>query len=213
MRLVVAVVALVACRDAAAPADRRTPARPTSSPRICTTVAGADEATRKREVSVVDPRRDDVEPRSSSSRIARCTTSTSRAFDAQVPAMVAQLAPLGAVTARRHFAGDRKLDGRADPRCAGPCRSSSRAWSPSSRASRSIPCSSTTGRAGARSLGLDQIVLAARRGTRPRVRREARARRTAGTLHRGRLARRGCGAAAERRTFCTRVPAGDHALW
>lgn len=105
-RLVVAAV-LVACRDSAP-----TPRAPTGTAdelaAYLTTVAGADEATRKREVSswILDETtwsRDLVDPYRS------LYNEYVAGFDAQVPAMVAQLAPLGQVTARRHFAGDRRL--------------------------------------------------------------------------------------------------------
>ena len=101
------VVLLVACRDATP-----TPAAPTGTAdelaAYLTTVAGADEATRKREVSswILDETtwsRDIVEP------YRTLYNEYAAGFDAQVPAMVAALAPLGQVTARRHFAGDRKL--------------------------------------------------------------------------------------------------------
>ena len=105
--IVVAVVALVACRDAAPPP----PAHTGSADELASylgTVAGADEATRKREVSawILDETtwsRDIAEP------YRALYNEYVAGFDAQVPAMVAALAPLGAVTARRHFAGDRKL--------------------------------------------------------------------------------------------------------
>jgi hypothetical protein len=72
------------------------------------TVAGADTATRTREVSswIVDETtwsRDLVEP------YRALHAEYVRAFDAQIPAMVTRLAPLAAITARRHFAGDQRL--------------------------------------------------------------------------------------------------------
>ncbi len=72
------------------------------------TVAGADEATRAREVAswIVGETtwsRDIVEP------YTALHGEYVRAFDAQMPAMIARLAPLGEITARRHFAGDLRL--------------------------------------------------------------------------------------------------------
>jgi len=101
------VVLLVACRDAAP-----TPPVPTGTAdelaTYLTTVAGADEPTRKREVAswILDETtwsRDLVEP------YRALYNEYVAGFDAQMPAMVAALAPLGQVTARRHFAGDKKL--------------------------------------------------------------------------------------------------------
>ena len=104
--LVVALV-LVACRDAAPPPPAHTGSAAELAAYLAT-VAGADEATRKREVAswILDETtwsRDIVEP------YRALYNEYVAGFDAQVPAMVAELAPLGAVTARRHFAGDRKL--------------------------------------------------------------------------------------------------------
>lgn len=97
---------LIACHDEVAPP------RPTGNPdelaSYLSTVAGADEATRTREVSswIVDETtwsRDLVEP------YRALHAEYVAAFDAQVPAMVARLAAPGAVSARRHFAGDKRL--------------------------------------------------------------------------------------------------------
>lgn len=107
MKWLAVALVLVACRDSA-PA----PAVPTGTASelaaYLTTVAGADEATRKREVAswIVDETtwsRDLVDP------YRALYSEYVAGFDAQVPAMVAALAPLGQVTARRHFAGDRRL--------------------------------------------------------------------------------------------------------
>ncbi|MEO6771893.1 MAG: hypothetical protein ABI467_02595 [Kofleriaceae bacterium] len=101
----VALVAGVACHDAPPPAKTGTPDELAA---YLDTVAGADEATRKREVAswIVDETtwsRDIVAP------YRALYNEYVAGFDAQVPAMVAELAPLGAVTARRHYAGDRRL--------------------------------------------------------------------------------------------------------
>jgi len=72
------------------------------------TVAGANEATRQREVAtwLVDEatwRRVIVEP------YRELYSDYVRGFDAAAAPLVARLAPLGDVTARRHFAGDPRL--------------------------------------------------------------------------------------------------------
>jgi hypothetical protein len=98
------VLALVACHEPPAPAKAGTAEELVA---YLQTVAGADEATRKREVAtwIVDETtwsRDVVEP------YRALYPEYVAAFDSNVPALVAQLAPLGAITARRHFAGDRR---------------------------------------------------------------------------------------------------------
>jgi hypothetical protein len=108
VRLALVLACVLACRDDAAPP------RPTGTPdelaAYLTTIAGADEATRTREVSswIVDAAtwsRDIVEP------YRALHDEYVKAFDAQIPAMVARFAAPGRVTARRHFAGDRRLTG------------------------------------------------------------------------------------------------------
>jgi hypothetical protein len=108
VRFAVLLAVVLGCRDDAAPP------RPTGTPdelvAYLTTIAGADEATRTREVSswIVDANtwsRDIVEP------YRALHDEYVKGFDAQVPAMVARFAAPGAVTARRHFAGDRRLTG------------------------------------------------------------------------------------------------------
>ena len=99
------LLALVACHDAPQGAK---PGTPDELAAYLKTVAGADEQTRKREVStwIVDETtwsRDVVEP------YRTLYTEYVAGFDAQVPGLVAQLAPAGVVTARRHFAGDKRL--------------------------------------------------------------------------------------------------------
>jgi hypothetical protein len=99
------LIVLVACHDA--PQGVK-PGTPDELAAYLKTVAGADEQTRKREVStwIVDETtwsRDVVEP------YRALYSEYVAGFDAQVPALVAQLAPAGVVTARRHFAGDKRL--------------------------------------------------------------------------------------------------------
>ena len=105
MKTWLVAILLVACHDAPPPAKTGTADELAA---YLATVAGADEATRTREVSswILDETtwsRDIVEP------YRALYNEYVAGFDAQVPAMVARLAPLGAVTARRHFAGDRRL--------------------------------------------------------------------------------------------------------
>ena len=100
----VLVLALVACHDVHAPA-------PGSSEDLATYLrglAGADEATRTREVSswiigdatwnttIVEPWR-------------QLHADYVRVYDAAMPAVVARLAAPLQITARRHFAGDPRL--------------------------------------------------------------------------------------------------------
>jgi hypothetical protein len=99
------LLALVACRE---PPARPKAGTPEELAAYLKTVAGADEVTRKREVAswIVDETtwsRDVVEP------YRALYGEYVAGFDRHVPALVAQLAPLGEVTARRHFAGDRRL--------------------------------------------------------------------------------------------------------
>ena len=105
------LVVLFACHDATPPIARGTPDELAAYLR---TVAGADEATRRKEVEtwIVDETtwsRDTVEPWRGLYKeyVAQ--------FDARVPALVARLASHGPVTARRHFAGD-KRNTRAESR-------------------------------------------------------------------------------------------------
>lgn len=107
MKLALVWLCVVACRD-----DRTTRVAPTANPdelaAYLSTIAGADEATRTREVSswIVDDAtwsRDLVEP------YRALHADYVKQFDAQIPAMVARLAAPGRVTARRHFAGDKRL--------------------------------------------------------------------------------------------------------
>jgi hypothetical protein len=95
---------LVACHDVAGPV----PGTPEHLAAYVRTVAGADVATRQREVAswIVDAatwNKDVVEP------YRGLYADYVREFDAQTPTFVARLAPLSAVTARRHFAGDPRL--------------------------------------------------------------------------------------------------------
>jgi hypothetical protein len=99
------LLALVACHDAPKTA---TPGTPDELAAYLKTVVGADEQTRKREVStwIVDETtwsRDVVEP------YRALYSEYVAGFDALVPAFVTQLAPAGVVTARRHYAGDKRL--------------------------------------------------------------------------------------------------------
>lgn len=93
---------LVACHEPAASPELATPAELAAYLR---TVAGADTATRRREVAgwIVDETtwsRDIVEP------FRSLYGEYVAAFDAQIAGTVARLASLGPITARRHFAGD-----------------------------------------------------------------------------------------------------------
>ncbi len=99
------LLALVACHDPPPVEKLGTPAELAEYLR---TVAGADLETRTREVTgwILDETtwsRDLVDP------FRSLYNEYVKAFDAQVPGMVARLASLGPVTARRHFAGDPKL--------------------------------------------------------------------------------------------------------
>ncbi|HEX7701519.1 MAG TPA: hypothetical protein VF403_12370 [Kofleriaceae bacterium] len=103
--LIAVVVASGACHDA--PQGVK-PGTPDELAAYLKTVAGADKQTRKREVStwIVDETtwsRDVVEP------YRGLYSEYVAGFDAQVPALVAQLASAGVVTARRHYAGDKRL--------------------------------------------------------------------------------------------------------
>ena len=102
MRRALALIALVACHEPPVATKLGTPDDLADYLR---TVAGTDTATRTREVTgwIVDETtwsRDIVEP------FRSLYAEYVKAFDAQVPGLVARLASLGPVTARRHFAGD-----------------------------------------------------------------------------------------------------------
>jgi len=100
---VVALVALAACNSAAPP-----PGSPEALVAYLQRVTAADEATRQREIAgwqlpaalwdrtVVAPYRP-------------LHADYQRAFTAEAPALVARLAQGGAITARRHYAGDPRL--------------------------------------------------------------------------------------------------------
>jgi hypothetical protein len=99
------LLVVVACHDAPQGAK---PGTPDELAAYLKTLAGADEQTRKREVAtwIVDETtwsRDVVEP------YRALYGEYVAGFDAQVPAFVAQLAAAGVITARRHFAGDKRL--------------------------------------------------------------------------------------------------------
>jgi len=103
--LALAAVMAFACGRAPAPPE---PGSPEDLAVYLRTVAGADEATRQREVAtwILDEatwRRVIVEPyRELYDRYVH-------GFDAAAAPLVARLAPLGDVTARRHFAGDPRI--------------------------------------------------------------------------------------------------------
>lgn len=107
MRLVLVIVVLAACHDHAPP-----PAKITGAPEdlvaYLTTVAGADEVTRRREVAtwILDDAtwRTTVVP-----TYAPLYTDYARGYDAAAERLVARLATRGDLTARRHYAGDPKL--------------------------------------------------------------------------------------------------------
>jgi hypothetical protein len=96
------LIALVACHEPPAATTLGTPADLAAYLR---TVAGAETATRTREVTgwIVDETtwsRDIVEP------FRSLYGEYVAAYATQVPGMVARLASLGPITARRHYAGD-----------------------------------------------------------------------------------------------------------
>lgn len=95
----------VACHQAPKPVLRGTPDELAA---YLQTLAGADEQLRKSEIAtwIVDETtwsRDVVDP------YRALYGEYVAAFDAQVPPFVAQLAARGTITARRHFAGDKRL--------------------------------------------------------------------------------------------------------
>jgi hypothetical protein len=116
MRGLLVVVALIACRDGAPPP----PAATASLAEYLKVLAGSDDATRTREVrswrlDVAGWRRVVVDP------YRAIYADYAHAFDAQVPALVAQLAKRGAVSVRAHYAGDPRLTpGQARARWAVP---------------------------------------------------------------------------------------------
>jgi hypothetical protein len=98
----IVLIATVACHE---PPPVQKTGTPQDLAEYLRTVAGADTATRTREVTgwILDETtwsRDIVDP------FRSLYGEYVKGFDAQVPAMVARLASLGPVTARRHFAGD-----------------------------------------------------------------------------------------------------------
>ena len=131
----------------------------------------------------------------------------------QVPALVAQLAPAGAVTARRHFAGDPRLtpaQARAALGAAGAVpergrrarrRADRRGVRPRRR------------RAGARSSASTQLVLAHVAALDPACAAQLALAGPPGRCTEVGWRDRRRGAAARSRTFRTRVPAGGDALW
>ena len=99
------VLLLLACR---APAPAPTPGTPDDLAAYLASLAGTDDATREREVAswLVG---DATWGRSIVAPYRALFADYVRAFEQTRPALVAQLARRGAITARRHYAGDPRL--------------------------------------------------------------------------------------------------------
>ena len=104
-RITIVLLALSACHPAPTEPE---PGTPEALAAYLRTVAGADEVTRRHEVAawiISDAtwQKDIVEPYRS------LRADYVRGYDAHITELVARLAPLSLVTARRHFAGDARL--------------------------------------------------------------------------------------------------------
>lgn len=109
-RRAVAALALAgaACGLAACRAPAPSPGSPEALAAYLATVAGADPATRQREVSSW-PLDEALWDRTVVASYRPLHADYQRAFDAALPGLVDRLAAAAPVTARRHFAGDPRL--------------------------------------------------------------------------------------------------------